>query len=132
MENKSNLKPSDMKELSNIKVDNDNSEDFLIDICRLMKNNEEYHDIENKPNFGIEELTEERKKVKDADNVYTIKQFVTNNFATVKKDKKLQHEIKIKLERLKNIVLNKTSAEYATLRILELQINDMLNEDIEE
>jgi hypothetical protein len=131
MDNKKNLRPSDAQDLSTIKADNSNSEDFLIDICRLINNSEEYKDIETKPNFGREELPEERKKIREADNVYTIGQFITNNYKKVKSDRKLQLEIKLKLERLKKLIVNTSSTESAKIKMLELQINDMLSEDLE-
>ena len=130
MENKKEIKPSSLQDLSDIKVDNNNEDDFLIDICRIMKNNEEYQELSEKPNFGIEVVSEDRKEVKEADNVYTIKHFVANNLKKIESDKHLQKEIKTKLDRLKKIIVNQEGTEYAQLMMLELQINDMLNEDI--
>jgi len=132
MENKKGLGPGNMPELSNIKVDNQNADDFLIDICRIMKDNEEYQGLSEAPNFGIEQVSEDRKEIKEADNVYTIKHFIVNNLKKIESERELQYEIKAKLERLKKIILNQEGAEYATLMMLELQINDMLNEDIGE
>ena len=128
---KKNLKPSETQDLSDIKV-SDDEEMFLFDICRIMKDNKEYQDLSEKPNFGREVVTEDQKEIKEADNVFTIKHFIANNYKKLKSDKELQKEIKVKLERLKKIIVNQESTEYAQLMIIELQINDMLNEDIEE
>lgn len=126
------IKPSENQDLSNIAIDNDNSDDFLIDICRLMRNNDEYHDLSEKPNFGREEVSVDRKEVKEADNVYTLKHFVHSNINKIRVDKNLQKEIKQKLERIKKTIVDKDSTEFAQLMMLELNIDDMLGKDIEE
>lgn len=130
--NKENPKPSELQDLSTKTADNDNPEDFLIDIMRIMKDNEEYNELTKKPNFGREEVSDDQKEIKEADNVYTIKHFIANNYDKIKKDRTLQKEIQLKLERLRKIIVNQESTEFAQLMLLELQISGMLNEGTEE
>jgi len=113
------------EELSTKTADNKNGEDFLIDVCRIMKDNEEYKDIKR------EEVLEEQKEVREADNVFTLGHFIQANLKKISKDKMLQLEIKAKLERLKKII-KKEGTEFAKLLLLELQINDMLEKNIED
>lgn len=130
--NKENPKPSELQDLSNKSANNDNSEDFLIDIMLIMKDNEEYNELTKKPNFGREEVTNDQKEIKEADNVYTIKHFIAKNYDKIRKDRTLQKEIQLKLERLRKIIVNQESTEFAQLMLLELQISGMLNEGTEE
>lgn len=112
-------------------VDAANEDDFLIDMALLMKDNEEYQGLLTEKNFGREQKTEDQKVVNGADNVYTVKHFIQDNFEEIKNNRVLQKEIKVKLERLKKLVEAGTT-EWAQLQLLEFQIGDMLSEDIEE
>lgn len=129
-EEKKNLKPSYLRELSDVKVDNLNNEDFLIDICRLMKNNDEYQDLTKKPNFGFEEISEQRQEVIDVGDIFTLKNFIRDNIKKVRLDKKLQKEIKVRIERLKPTIVKKDGVVDAELRMFESLIDDMLNEGV--
>jgi len=113
-------------ELSDTTVDASDSDNFLIDISRLMKDNEEFKNLEDKPR---EEVTEDKKEVKDAGNIYDIKHFIRDNISKIKTDKELQEELRTKIERLKKL-LKPEGTEFAQLMTLENYVNDMLNEDI--
>lgn len=117
--------------LSDKKVDATDPDNFLIDICLMIRESDEYQDLTEKPNFGREEATEEQVEVNGADNVYTLKHFIAENIKDVRTDKKLQQTIKGKLERLKKLI-KPEGTEYAQLMLLELQINDMIQKSIEE
>lgn len=118
----------DWVELSNIEVDGEDIDNFLIDIFGVMNDNEEYRDLEKKPK---EEVTEQQKEVKGAGNIFDIKHFIRDNFDEIKTNKELQAELKAKIERLKKL-LKPDGTEYAQLLLLENHVNDMLNEGIED
>ena len=114
--------------LSNTTVNFDNNEDFLIDIGKLVFTAEGMEELEKEER---EEISEDRKAIRDADNIFTIKHFIRDNLQLVKKDRKLQEEIKKKTTRLKSII-KEGETEYAAILMTELLINDMLEEDIGE
>jgi len=117
--------------LSDKKVDATDPDNFLIDICLMITESDEYQDLTEKPNFGREEASEEQKEVNGADNIYTLKHFIAENIKDIKTDKDLQQTIKGKLERLKKLI-KPEGTEFAQLMLLELQINDMIEKNIEE
>ncbi len=115
-------------DLSETTLDFQSENDFLIDVALLMKDNDEYQYLLKEKNYGREEKSEDQKEINDADNIFTVKHYMRDNLVAIKKNRTLQKEIKVKLDRLKKIVEDGTT-EWAQLQMLELQINDMLSED---
>lgn len=118
-------------DLSETTLDFQSENDFLIDVALLMKDNDEYQYLLKEKNYGREEKSEDQKEINDADNIFTVKHYMRDNLVAIKKNRTLQKEIKVKLDRLKKIVEDGTT-EWAQLQMLELQINDMLSEDNKE
>jgi len=116
----------DWVELSKTEVDSEDIDNFLIDIFKVMNDNEEYKDLEENPK---EEVTEQQKEVQGAGNIFDIKHFIRDNINEIKTNKELQAELKAKIERLKKL-LKPDGIEYAQLLMLENHVNDMLNEGI--
>ena len=114
--------------LSDTTVNCEDNDSFLIDIGKLVFTAEGLEELAKEDR---EEVSKERKAVREADNIYTVKHFIRDNLKLVKKDRKLQEEIKKKTTRLKSIT-KEGETEYAAILMTELLINDMLEEDIGE
>ena len=128
MDEKQNDSSPEFEQLSDTKIDGVTSDDFLIGIGQLVFNGEGIEELEKEER---EEISAERKVIRDADNIYTIKHFIRDNLSLIKKDRALQVEIQKKTERLRKLI-KEDGTELAAIRMTELLINDMLNEDIGE
>lgn len=118
-------KPSDSQELSSTYVDNKNPDDFLIDICRIIKNSQDYDDILKEDNTDT--LSEEQKMIRKLNNVFELKQFMAQNLETILGNRVLLEDILKKLTFFKKIIKDQQSTEYATAILLELKIKSLLN-----
>lgn len=125
MFNRHSNKPSDHQELSSTYVDNKNPDDFLIDICRIIKNSQEYDDILKEDNTDT--LSEEQKMIRKLNNVFELKQFLAQNLETILNNRVLLEDILKKLTFFKKIIKDPQSTEYATAILLELKIKSLLN-----
>jgi len=128
MHNRDKEKPSDLQDLSNTIIDNKTSEDFLIDICRVMQDNQEYQELMQKPNAGLDNLTPEQKEIRKADNIFTIKYFIAENYEKIKKNKQLIKELLHKIRFFKKITQDQQSTEYAQIIIIEMNLSTLLTE----
>lgn len=123
--------PKDTQDLSNIELDMSDSENFLIDIGKLVKQSAGQYDyLLKEKNFGVRELTEDQKEVKTADNIFTLRNFMRDNFNEIRKNPVLQRELKLKIENLKRTTV-KDGPERALLMTLEMQINDLIQDNEE-